>query len=36
MAKKANISDKDGKNAHAKQIDVRSGMDVESLKQAIT
>lgn len=36
MAKKANISDKEGKSAPAKPIDVRSGMDVESLKQAIT
>ncbi len=36
MAKKANIDDKEGKSASAKAIDVRSGMDVESLKQAIT
>src|SRR5450759_1447705 len=36
MAKKANVSGKEWKNVPAKPIDVRSGMDVESLKQAIT
>ena len=36
MAKKTNISDSKPKSAPATIIDVRIGMDVDSLKQAIT
>jgi len=36
MAKKTNLSDRKPKSASATKIDIRTSMDIESLKQAIT